>query len=297
MVHPISLSIAVLVSFASVSPALAKIEVHGHRGARAMRPENTLPAFEYAIEAGADVLEFDLTVTKDDQILVTHDLEINPEICLAPGGKKIEGKHGPAIRSLTLAEAQAYDCGTLINSKFPKQTPVPGTRMPTLAQVFQMVKDSKNPNAARVQFNIETKIVPTRPDLSPEPAPFVRQILAIVDHFGMRNRVILQSFDHRTLVEAKKIAPKLRTSALVSDNFMADWVGLARAARADFISPDSDWIDRPTVDKLHAAGVKVAPWTVNDAEGWDRMVKLGADAVITDDPAGLITYLKAKGLR
>ena len=292
MAHSLLLSVFVSLAFAS-----PKIEVHGHRGARAMRPENTIPAFEYAIEAGADVLEFDLAVTKDDQILVTHDLEISPEICLAPGGKKIDGKHGPAIRSLTLAEAQAYDCGTLKNPRFAKQVPVPGTRMPTFAQVFELVKNSKNPNAARAQFNIETKIVPTRPDLSPEPAPFVRQILAVVDQFGMRSRVILQSFDQRTLVEMKKLAPKLRTSALVSDNFMADWVGLARAAHADFISPDSDWIDRAAIDKLHAAGVKVAPWTVNDAEGWDRMVKLGADAVITDDPAGLIAYLKAKGLR
>src|SRR5437660_12125855 len=97
------------------------ILVHGHRGARAMRPENTIPAFEYAIGAGVDVLELDMAVTKDDVLVVSHDPLLNPEICKGPAASV-------PIRKLTLKELRQCDCGTLRNPKFPKQTPLPGTR-------------------------------------------------------------------------------------------------------------------------------------------------------------------------
>ncbi len=111
--------------------AAPKIQVHGHRGARAVRPENTIPAFEYAIAAGADVLELDLAVTKDNQLVVSHDLHMNRKICRGPEGET-------AIRALTLAEIRAWDCGALKNPEFPRQQTVPGTRMPTLDEVFAL---------------------------------------------------------------------------------------------------------------------------------------------------------------
>src|ERR1700692_1040101 len=101
------------------------ILVHGHRGARAMRPENTIPAFEYAIKAGVDVLELDMAVTKDDVIVVSHDPLLNSEICKGPGAPQ-------PIRTLTLSELRQWDCGALRNPKFPKQTPIRGTHIPTL---------------------------------------------------------------------------------------------------------------------------------------------------------------------
>src|SRR3989442_6438062 len=115
------------IAIATAGPIL----VHGHRGARAMRPENTIPAFEYAIQAGVDVLELDMAVTKDDVLVVSHDPLLNPEICKGPGTPR-------AIRTLTLAELRQWDCGALRNLKFPKQTPVPGARIPTLDEVFAL---------------------------------------------------------------------------------------------------------------------------------------------------------------
>src|SRR5436190_4498373 len=104
------------------------IQVHGHRGARAMRPENTIPAFEYAIAQGVDVLELDMAVTKDDVLVVSHDPLINPVLCSGPGT--------PApIRTFTLAELRKWDCGGKRNPLFSKQTPVPGTPIPTLDEV------------------------------------------------------------------------------------------------------------------------------------------------------------------
>src|SRR5215467_8549314 len=101
--------------------AAPHILVHGHRGARAVLPENTIPAFEYAIKIGADVLELDLAVTKDNVLVVSHDPRINPAICSGP-------KEHVAIHDLTLAELRRYDCGAKGNPSFPKQKPVPGTR-------------------------------------------------------------------------------------------------------------------------------------------------------------------------
>src|SRR5262249_38056476 len=125
-------------------PAGPRILVHGHRGARAMRPENTMPAFEYAIEIGADVLEMDVAVTRDNILVISHDPHINPEICKGPSP-------GIAIHDLPLAKLREYDCGALKNPNFPKQMPVPGTRIPTLDEVLSLAARSN------VQFNIETK--------------------------------------------------------------------------------------------------------------------------------------------
>src|SRR6266571_4402682 len=108
-----------------------KILVHGHRGTRARRPENTLPAFEYAIDQGVDVLELDVAVTKDDVAVISHDPLINVTICSGPNP-------GVAIRSLTLAELHRYDCGAKRNPNFPDQVPIPGTRVPTLDEIFAL---------------------------------------------------------------------------------------------------------------------------------------------------------------
>src|SRR5687767_15999732 len=104
-------------------PAAPRILVHGHRGARAVRPENTLPAFEHAIGAGADVLELDLAVTKDNVLVASHDPVLNPKICSGSGLTRV-------IREMTLAELKKWDCGSLRNPDYPKQNPVPGTTVP-----------------------------------------------------------------------------------------------------------------------------------------------------------------------
>ncbi|MCX6633324.1 MAG: glycerophosphodiester phosphodiesterase family protein, partial [Candidatus Solibacter sp.] len=112
------------------------IQVHGHRGARAVRPENTLPAFEYAIAAGVDALELDMAVTRDNVIVVSHDPELQAPVCSGPGGKAV-------IRELTLAEVRQWDCGAKQNPGFPKQQAVPGTKMPTLDEVFALAPKGK----------------------------------------------------------------------------------------------------------------------------------------------------------
>ena len=254
------------------------ILVHGHRGARAVLPENTMPAFEYAIRAGVDVLELDLAVTKDNVAVVSHDPYLNPAIC-----KDVEGK--VAIRNLTFAELQRYDCGARQNPVFPKQKPVPGTRIPKFDDVLALAGRGK------FHFNVETKIFAKSPELTPSPEEFAGLVLDTVKKRGLVDRVILQSFDFRTLHAMKKLEPRMRLSALF-DSASKPFVEIARDAGATIVSPRYPLVTKAEVDAAHAAGLQVVPWTANTREDWAKLVDAGVDAIISDDPAELIAYLK-----
>ena len=262
-----------------ITDAASRILVHGHRGARAMRPENTLPAFEYAIQAGVDVLEMDVSVTKDDVLVVSHDPTLLPAICSGP-------KPSVAIRELTLQELRQYDCGSLKNAAFPKQQPVPRTRIPTLDEVLTMAAPSK------VEFNIETKIFRDKPDYTPAPEEFSRLMLAAIRKHHLESRVILQSFDFRTLHSMKKLAPEIRLSALYMGP-AKDFVAIAREADAQIVSPYYTLVNKRQVEAAHRAGLQVVPWTANTPKDWDALIDAKVDAIITDDPAELIAYLKS----
>lgn len=268
--------------------------VHGHRGTRGLRPENTLPAFNEALRVGADFLELDMDVTKDGVVVVSHEPKVTPERCLAPDGGKLQ-KAVP-IRALTFAELRKYDCGSLPNLKFPRQVQVPGTPMPSLDEVFALVENSTYPAAANVGFDIETKIFPGRPQLAPAPAEFAELVLGTVKKHHMEKRVIVQSFDVRTLREIKKIDPSVRTSQLTNYDLL-DIVPALKAAGTDIWSPNGAWLTPEALREAHAAGIQVVPWTINTPKEWDLAIAAEVDGIITDYPGDLIAYLKAKKLR
>ena len=254
----------------------ARVKVHGHRGARAARPENTIPAFEYAIAAGVDVLELDLSVTRDNVVVVSHDPYLEPPICSGPKDKV-------AIRESTLAEVRQWDCGAKQNPGFAKQQTVPGTRMPTLDEVFALASKGK------FEFNIETKISVQRPELAPPPDEFARLVLEQIRKHRLESRVILQSFDFRTLHAMKKVAPEIRLAALYSGPAKS-FVEIAGEAGAGIVSPVFPLVTPEQVKAAHAAGLQVIPWTANTPADWKRLIEAGVDAIITDDPAALIAY-------
>jgi len=258
-----------------VQPA---IQVHGHRGARALRPENTLAAFEYAIAAGADFLEMDVAVTRDDVVVVTHDLKLNRRVFRPPGGPRV-------IRKLTLAELQRYDCGALRNLRFRRQIPEPGSRIPTLDQVLELA------HRGGVRFNIEIKSVPERPELTPPPAPFAELVWNVIRRHRLEKRVMVQSFDFRMLVAMRALAPEIRLSALYVGR-PKDLALIARQAGADMVGPYHALATRRRVAAAHDAGFAVVPWTANRRRDWRRLIAAGVDGIITDDPAGLIAYLQ-----
>ena len=264
-------------------PAAPRILVHGHRGARAVRPENTLPAFEYAIQAGADVLELDLAVTKDNVLVASHDPVLNKAICTGGTGNRV-------IRQMTLAELRKWDCGALRNPDYPRQQPVPGTRVPTLDEVLALAPRGS------FHFNIETKIFLKQPEYTPSPDEFARLLVEAIRRHKLESRVIIQSFDFRTLRAARKIAPEIPRAALYM-GLPRDLIAMTREAEATILSPHFLLISKKLVDDAHAAGFSLVPWTANEPAQWDKLIAAGVDAIISDDPAALIDHLKKRGLR
>jgi glycerophosphoryl diester phosphodiesterase len=275
-----------LLAFACLMTAqtASHIQVHGHRGARALRPENALPAFEYAIQVGVDVLELDMNVTKDNVLVVSHDQTINRKICQGPVGEA-------RIRFLTLEQVRRFDCGTLKNPDFPEQQPVPGTKIPTIEEVFALAPRGD------FGFNIETKSDPKKPELAPAPEEFARLVVDAVKRHKLEKRVIVQSFDYRTLIAIHKLAPGIRLSALYA-GLPKDFVKISQeAGGAGIVSPQWMLVSKGKVKKAHQHGLEVVPWTANTPRAWNKLINAKVDAIITDNPAALIEYLKAKGLR
>jgi glycerophosphoryl diester phosphodiesterase len=252
-----------------------RILVHGHRGARARLPENTLAAFEYAIAVGADALEMDVAVTRDDVVVVSHDPKL---------------KRLGAIRDLTLGELAAWDCGSLRNRRFPKQTPVPGARVPTLDQVLELA------GRGSFLFNIEVKSFPEHPELSPAPEYFAELVYEAVRRRQLQERVMVQSFDFRILHAMRRLAPEIRLAGLYVGRPLS-FPAIARRAEAGIVAPYHALASARQVRAAHDAGLQVVVWTANRPRDWKRLIAAEVDGIITDDPESLVAYLREKCLR
>lgn len=259
------------------------ILVHGHRGARAQRPENTLPGFEYAISVGADALELDVAVTRDDVVVVSHDPKLNRAICNSPDPPR-------AIRDLTLAELARWDCGAIRNRRFPKQTLFPGARVPTLDQVLALS------DRGHFLFNIEVKSYPDRPALAPPPKHFAELVYQAIRRHKLEKRTMVQCFDFRILHAMREIAPEIRLGALYVGR-PKDLVRIAHRAGAGIIAPHHALASARRVRKAHAAGLEVVVWTANRPRDWKRLMAAEVDGIITDNPEALLAYLNQNGMR
>lgn len=247
-------------------------------------PENTIPAFAYAIQQGVDALEMDMAVTKDGVIVISHDPILHGPVCTS-------AKESAIIHELTLAEVRQWDCGAVQNPRFPKQQPVSGTRMPTLDDVFRLA------SRGSFDYNIETKSFPDKPQYTPSPEVFAKLVLDKIREYKLEKRIILQSFDFRTLVAMRKLAPEIRLSALTETDTRDFSAIVKEAGNAEIISPEVKLVTPEKVAAAHKAGIQVVPWTADTPKEWDQLIQAKVDAIISDDPAELIAYLKQRGLR
>ena len=259
-----------------------RILVHGHRGARAVRPENTMVAFKYAIDAGADAIELDLAVTRDNVVVVSHDPVLHLPVCTGP-------RPEATIRQLELAEVRQWDCGAKPNPEFPRQRLAPGSRIPTLDEVLDLAP------RGHFDFNLEAKIYPDRPELTPSPEEFARLVVESVRRRGLEERAILQSFDFRVLRAMMALDPEIRRAGL-HHGPARDFREIAKEAGAGIVAPEKALITEARVRAAREAGLQVIPWTANTPEEWDRLAAAGVDAIITDDPAALLGFLRERGL-
>lgn len=296
-------------------------DFQGHRGARGLRPENTLAGFTHALAIGVTTLELDCGVTKDGVVVVSHDRVLNPDHTRDAGGRFLEVP-GPLLRELTVAELQRYDVGRIrpgsdYAASLPEQQPVDGERIPRLADVFTLVQKSGN---REVRYNVETKIDPTQPDTTVTPEVFVLALIDVIRAAGMESRTTIQSFDWRTLVLARKLAPEIAIVALTDQQPDEDtmevgkpgaslWLGgfdvddhagsvpkTVRALGAKVWSPHALDLDPRLVEEAHELGLTVVPWTVNDPKDMERAIALGIDGLITDYPDRLRSVLESKGI-
>ncbi len=249
--------------------------VVAHRGGMAHRPQNTLPAFRHAAELGVAMLEFDMNVTADDRIVLHHDTSVNPKVCTPPA----DGPSPGPIRSLKLAELRRFDCGAPAS---------PGTPMPILEELLAAFPHGP------VQFFGETKM---DADASPwfvPPARFVALIDAVIRRYGATGRFILQSGDYRTIDEMRRRNPGVRTCLLNARRFKPDYVNVGRRHAANYLMLNSADVDAAGVRKLHEAGFQVISSTANEPSAWRIYIELGMDGILTDNPEGLVAFLKGR---
>ncbi|HSH99229.1 MAG TPA: glycerophosphodiester phosphodiesterase [Reyranella sp.] len=307
-------SLACAIWAASVVAAAA-FDLQAHRGGRGLAPENTLAAFRHALTLGVTTLETDLAITKDEVVVLSHDPRLNPDLVRGPDGQWL-ATPGPPIHELTLVELRRYDVGRLnpatrYGQQFPAQKPADGERFPTLTELYAL-------GGAAVRYNIETKIDPTRPDETVEPETFVRLVVAAVRSAKRQRQTTIQSFDWRTLIAARRLAPEIETACLTIEssnmNTVAGkpspWLGgldleahggslprLAKAAGCVAWSPFWRNVTPPAVAEAQALGLKVVPWTVNDPNEMARLIEQKVDGLITDYPDRGLALLAARGLK
>jgi glycerophosphoryl diester phosphodiesterase len=270
------------------APTSSAIDLQGHRGARGLAPENTLPGFELALSIGVDTLELDVGVTRDGVVVIHHDRRLNRDIARGPDGKWIEGP-GPTIYSLSYTELQRYDVGRIrpgseYARRFPHQKPIDGARIPRLRDLFELARDSK------VRFNIETKLAPEAPDETLAPEPFARALIAEVRNAGVAARTTIQSFDFRTLKVVEREAPEIATAYLTSGKNSDP--ARVRDAGGRIWSPDLRDLNSEKVAAARAAGLKIIVWTVNEPAQIARALDMKLDGIISDYPDRVREQLK-----
>lgn len=319
-----------------ISTTYAKVnydvfDLEAHRGGRDVRPENTLYSYAYAIELGATSIECDMQLTKDGQIVMSHNPILNSDITRDENGNYIENNKYD-IRLMTVDELKKFDVGVMdpncgeYYDLHGKTQFTYDAKIPTLEELMQLIQSYGDKN---IVLNIETKSYPDPASAgyknNADPKKFVEVFNNIVKKYDMENRVVLQSFDWQTLIKMKKLNPNISTSALWQEQpswgrdseslrryekKKSPWLGgldikdyqgnpvkAAHAIGADIISPYYTEISKQDVDEAHSLGMKVVPWTVNNEKDMNMLLDMGVDGIISDKPWLLKQVLEKRNIK
>ena len=319
-----------------ISTTYAKVnydvfDLEAHRGGRDVRPENTLYSYAYAIELGATSIECDMQLTKDGQIVMSHNPILNSDITRDENGNYIENNKYD-IRLMTVDELKKFDVG-VIDPNCGEYYDLHGktqftydAKIPTLEELMQLIQSYGDKN---IVLNIETKSYPDPASAgyknNADPKKFVEVFNNIVKKYDMEDRVVLQSFDWQTLIEMKKLNPNISTSALWQEQpswgrdseslrryekKKSSWLGgldikdyqgnpvkAAHAIGADIISPYYTEISKQDVDEAHSLDMKIVPWTVNNEKDMNMLLDMGVDGIISDKPWLLKQVLEKRNIK
>ncbi|TGZ80359.1 PLC-like phosphodiesterase [Ascodesmis nigricans] len=291
-----------------------RLVIHAHRGGAGMRAESTLYALAYGIDIGADAIEMDTLFTKDGIPVVWHDFKIEPDKCTETIPNS--GYVGKYINELALAELKTLECGSQQSEKMTQAQTYPNAQIQTLDEVLAFIKCYDK--AGKVDINLETKIDFREPTITWPVSKYLTDLIPVFEKHGMVDRLIIQSFDWRTLV-IKTHHPALRTTANIDETLLPfygpDWLTTALLTNATTISPNhgspngnGDWAwtvntpgyvamtTREVVERAHAAGVRVMPWTVDDETTVVKVIRDGVDGIISNYPQRVAFLASALGL-
>lgn len=296
-------------------------DLQGHRGARGLWPENTLACFDRAMALGVSALELDCGVTRDGVVVVSHDPRLNPD-CTRDAQGRFLATAGPPIFELTYAQLQTYDVGRIrpgsaYAARFPQQQPLDGERIPSLADVLTLVRTR---GRGRVRVAIEVKTFPEQPQLTRAPGPFVEALQADLERTGTTALATILAFDWRVLNAARRLMPQVALAALTEQQPGDDtvrfgsarpspWLGgldprhfdgsiarLVQASGAGTWGPNHLDLDAQRVEQAHVLGLRVVPWTVNEAADMRRLLELNVEGMVTDRPDVLRALLEREGM-
>jgi glycerophosphoryl diester phosphodiesterase len=272
----------------NVRAVISSVEVHGHRGARGLRPENTLPGFAHALALGVDAIELDVGLSADGVVVLNHDQVLSPRNLADTAPAQPDDPSfpyvGKPIRELTLAQLRTVDAGA-------------GSGVPTLAEACTLLAP------ADMTLSVELKTDPTWTDEEVE--LFTATVVDVLKSHGMTGRTRLLAFDWRVLVEAHRHYPELGRVALIERKTLVpgtawlagqspeDPVAAALAVGATALSPEHVIATPALVEDAHTAALPVIVWTVNTREDMTRFIDYGVDAIVTDYPDRLLNVLAA----
>jgi glycerophosphoryl diester phosphodiesterase len=264
-------------------------DLQGHRGCRGLMPENTIPAFLKAIDLGVTTLEMDVVITKDKQVILSHEPFFSHEITTLPNGDTLTlaNEKSTNIYRLTYAETTAFDIGLLKHNRFPNQQKLAATK-PLLDSVIKVVKQYCKLHKKVIPFfNIETKCTAfTDTIFHPMPKEFVDLIMQVIVKNKIQNKTIIQSFDVRTLKEVNNNYAFVKTALLIEGNDKSDFQSQLNSLGfvPSIYSPHFSLVDSNLIKLCKKNKIKIIPWTVNDLPTMKTLVTLGVDGLISDYP-------------
>lgn len=284
-------------------------DIQGHRGARGLKPENSMIAFEKALDIGVTTIELDLAVTADRVVVVYHDRALIPSRVRKDG----EFISEPIlIKDLTYEDLVQYDIGSIKSADvWPRQLQLEDIRIPTLSDVLLLVKEHNEKSENDVFLNIEIKASPLAPDDTVPLEEFVDLVIETVREVSMEGWVSIQSFFWTALRKVRDVAPEIPTVALVSSSnlsnsawtdglsmirFGFDIARMASEIGARILSPADTFVSQSLIERARAYGLQVIPWTINNADRMIELIELGVDGIITDYPDTLVQVLEEIGI-
>lgn len=269
------------------SPPVYVFDLQGHRGARGLAPENTIPSFLIAIDYGVDTIELDLVITSDRKLLVSHEPWFDYKISTKPDGNPVneEEQMGFNIFEMTFEETQVFDVGIRGHELFPEQQPMAVTKPLLRDAVREIDAYVVELGLEPVWYNVETK---SRPEwynvMTPQPEEFAKLLYEELKELGILDRVIVQSFDPATLIEFRKLDDGVKQAILVSEETAIQTYLDILGYTPEIWSPNYLLVTPQLIRDAAINEMKVIPWTINERGDMIRLLKMGVDGIITDYP-------------